>query len=220
MEKKVQRRALLCQWLDPIKDADTINATCERLKVLRTPRDIAYGVVSQLLGKGKITSKIISSQEFIDALIKLSPKLKDGITVDALRKQINLMKEVMDWNNREQELEKAKSVGNKGGEIFLHIKYLDEKDYSNLQNFLTNISPTAYDIYSKNFDGEGSEAVPVIKITGCPADIAKVLSAIEQHLGGDLGRIFKYVSPQNQFERDNLTLAQALAIANSEIAQD
>lgn len=210
------KASLLYDWLDPIKDADVIQSTLRQLERVKTPRDIAYGVVSKLQGKGRINTKVITSKEFIQTLIIMAPNLGRGENVAAVRKQINLMKEVMDWDHIENQLKEAKENDRNGEDIILLIRNAQPGCYEKIKNALAEKDITYCEVFTSHFDGEKDSEIPEIKITGSASEIADILAEIEESLHEEIGKVIKYVSPQNKFERDNLTVGQALAIARAE----
>lgn len=66
--------------------------------------------------------------------------------------------------------------------------------------------------------GDRSESF-TCQISGYPSDIASALYCIGQELGDGMVESVRYVSANNHFERDNLTIVQAIEIARYETTQ-
>lgn len=70
----------LYEWLDPHINKKELNDTIRRLETASKPRDIAYKVIANLQGVGKVNSATALSEDFIKALLSLAPNLKQGQT--------------------------------------------------------------------------------------------------------------------------------------------
>lgn len=67
-----------------------------------------------------------------------------------------------------------------------------------------------------NFDGEAQTGTSVYQLSGTPIDIVKALRQIDEILGEDAIDSVRYISKTKHFDRSNLTLQQAIRIAENE----
>ncbi len=67
-----------------------------------------------------------------------------------------------------------------------------------------------------HFDGEGQSDVSVYQLSGNPVQIARALRQLDKELGNDATVSVRYISKENRFDRSNLTLLQAIGIAEYE----
>ena len=144
----------LYEWLDPHINKKELNDTIRRLETASKPRDIAYNVIANLQGVGKVNSVTALSEDFIKALLSLAPKFDHGANdVDAIRYHVRKMIKDLEWHRKEREKDKARKEQklnqyiivvkkDKVGQMESILNFLDkmEVEYEtiNLTNILTN----------------------------------------------------------------------------------
>lgn len=143
----------LYEWLDPHINKKELNDTIRRLETASKPRDIAYKVIANLQGVGKVNSATALSEDFIKALLSLAPNLKQGANVPAVSYHVRKMIDDLEWHRKEREKDKARKEQklnqyiivvkkDKVGQMESILNFLDKMEVVyetiNLTNILTN----------------------------------------------------------------------------------
>ena len=71
-------------------------------------------------------------------------------------------------------------------------------------------------LHETRFDGESSSEVAVYRFDGSPSNLLQALQYIREKLGESAVTSVRYTSKRLHFERGQLTLSQAIAIAKDE----
>lgn len=71
-------------------------------------------------------------------------------------------------------------------------------------------------LHETHFDGEGQSEVIIYRLDETPAGMIQALQYIRKELGGDAAASVRYISREMHFDRGQLTLSQAIEIAEYE----
>lgn len=71
-------------------------------------------------------------------------------------------------------------------------------------------------LHETRFDGESPSEVTVYRLEGSPSNLVQALQYIREELGEDATTSVRYTSKRLHFERGQLTLSQAIGIAEHE----
>ena len=111
-------------------------------------------------------------------------------------------------------------VNNQGTTVNINLKISINIDGQKILNLFRRISRKfnlvcRRSLYTRFDGGEWSDCFSY-QISGFPSDIASALYYIEQEFGDDMVEPVRYVYIGNCFERNNLTIVQAIDIAEYE----
>lgn len=232
MEKKDLRP--LYEWLDPHINKKELNDTIRRLETASKPRDIAYNVIANLQGVGKVNSVTALSEDFIKALLSFAPKFDHGANdVDAIRYHVRKMIKDLEWHRKEREKDKAQKERKqdqylivvkkyKMGQMESILNFLNENEVVyetiDLTNTLTYgvtdsfFSPISFlEMIYKMFTQSDSNGT-LIRIAGSAGELHDVLSMIESAFGDDALDAISLTPTQGETGNYALTIPQAISL--------
>ena len=223
----------LYEWLDPHINKKELNDTIRRLETASKPRDIAYKVIANLQGVGKVNSATALSEDFIKALLSLAPNLKQGANVPAVSYHIRKMIDDLEWHRKEREKDKARKEQklnqyiivvkkDRVGQMESILNFLDKMEVVyetiNLTNILTNgvtgsfFLPISFlGMIYKMFAQSDSNGT-LVQIEGSAGELHDVLTMIESAFGNDALDDISLRSAQGETGNDALTIPQAISL--------
>ena len=223
----------LYEWLNPHINKKELNDTIRRLEIASKPRDIAYKVIANLQGVGKVNSVTALSEDFIKALLSLAPNLKHGANVPAVSYHIRKMIDDLEWHRKEREKDKAQKEQkqnqyiivvkkDKVGQMESILNFLNENEVVYEKIDLTNtltygvtdsfFSPISFlEMIYKMFTQSDSNGT-LIRIAGSAGELHDVLSMIESAFGDDALDAISLIPTQGETGNYALTIPQAISL--------
>ena len=224
----------LYEWLDPHINKKELDDTIRRLETASKPRDIAYNVIANLQGVGKVNSATALSEDFIKALLSIAPKFDHGANdVDAIRYHVRKMIKDLEWHRKEREKDKARKEQklnqyiivvkkDRVGQMESILNFLDKMEVVyekiNLTNILTNgvtgsfFLPISFlGMIYKMFAQSDSNGT-LVQIEGSAGELHDVLTMIESAFGDDALDDISLTSAQGETGNDALTIPQAISL--------
>ena len=224
----------LYEWLDPHINKKDLDDTIRRLETASKPRDIAYNVIANLQGVGKVNSATALSEDFIKALLSIAPKFDHGANdVDAIRYHVRKMIKDLEWHRKEREKDKARKEQklnqyiivvkkDRVGQMESILNFLDKMEVVyetiNLTNILTNgvtgsfFLPISFlGMIYKMFAQSDSNGT-LVQIEGSAGELHDVLTMIESAFGDDALDDISLTSAQSETGNDALTIPQAISL--------
>lgn len=205
---------------DMEKDKAVFDACVESLRKMQKAEDV-IPAVEILYVIDQITDKTIVKGIFIDTMLKYAPQFKAkerGKSIDAVRYHINKVvsafkKNKQDYKRRKiDELTSTKSTWS----------FDEPKDKEKLQCIMLMFKVMGLDLKketSKGFDGSSTGDIRFYRFSATAKEALSVLTQIKNELGEDCLSGFSYTSDINEVELDELTLVQAIKIAEDELHQ-
>lgn len=216
--KYLKAKSDLREFIDPILYREEYNKTLERLYKAKKPKDIAEPAIAKLLGIRNIDHKKIKQTKFLQIMIDLAPNLESAITPHGLAYQVDEMMTRTEWKEEEKKLKQKVIDGDISGEdIFIYIQKARSGVFETIMNMFDEKGINNAIVLRRNFDGESDGNVPDIQVSGSVQKVIEVLKMIEAEVDASMNLSIKYISKLNQYERNNISLAQALAYAESEM---
>ena len=224
----------LYEWLDPHINKKDLDDTIRRLETASKPRDIAYNVIANLQGVGKVNSATALSEDFIKALLSIAPKFDHGANdVDAIRYHVRKMIKDLEWHRKEREKDKARKEQklnqyiivvkkDRVGQMESILNFLDKMEVVyetiDLTNILTNgvtgsfFLPISFlGMIYKMFAQSDSNGT-LVQIEGSAGELHDVLTMIESAFGDDALDDISLTSAQSETGNDALTIPQAISL--------
>ena len=224
----------LYEWLDPHINKKDLDDTIRRLETASKPRDIAYNVIANLQGVGKVNSATALSEDFIKALLSIAPKFDHGANdVDAIRYHVRKMIKDLEWHRKEREKDKARKEQklnqyiivvkkDRVGQMESILNFLDKMEVVyetiDLTNILTNgvtgsfFLPISFlGMIYKMFAQSDSNGT-LVQIEGSAGELHDVLTMIESAFGDDALDDISLTSAQGETSNDALTIPQAISL--------
>ena len=224
----------LYEWLDPHINKKELNDTIRRLETASKPRDIAYNVIANLQGVGKVNSVTALSEDFIKALLSFAPKFDHGANdVDAIRYHVRKMIKDLEWHRKEREKDKAQKERKqdqylivvkkyKMGQMESILNFLNENEVVYETIDLTNILTYGVTINYFSFTSflgmicgmfdSSDYKETFIQIEGSAGELHDVLTMIESAFGDDVLDDISLTSAQGETGNDALTIPQAISL--------
>lgn len=207
----------LYEWLDPFKNRKELKDTLRRLEAARKPRDIAYNVVANLQGAGKVNSITALNPDFIQALVSLAQNFDNGENdVAAVSYHIRKMMRDLEWHRKEREQEEESSQDILYQYIIV-IKKVREEQKELIENYLDRHNIDFYMAELSDFDGNANSDETLFQIEGSAGELYDVLNLIESAFGKDAFDDISLTSVQGKTGKDALTMSQTINLLKNEL---
>ena len=214
------KKRALYEWLDPLKNRKELKDTIRRLESARRPRDIAYNVVANLQGVGKVNSVTAIKPEFIQTLVNLAPEfIKGGNDVAAVGYHIRKMLRDLEWQRkeREQENERKNESMDQGRNHYIIVVKKDRLgQQEEILNFLDNREVDYEIVILSNFDGSADSDETLMQFEGTAGELYDVFRLIESAFGNDALDDISLTSVQDRITKDALTMSQTIFLLEHE----
>lgn len=206
----------LYEWLDPFKNRKELKDTIRRLESARKPRDIAYNVVANLQGVGKVNSVTAIKPEFIQALVNLAPKFNNGDNdVAAVGYHIRKMLRDLEWQRKEREQGKERKEQSCNHYIIV-VKKDRLGQQEEILNFLDDREVDYEIVILSNFDGSADSDETLMQFEGTAGELYDVFRLIESAFGNDALDDISLTSVQDRITKDALTMSQTIFLLEHE----
>ena len=214
------KKRALYEWLDPLKNRKELKDTIRRLEAARKPRDIAYNVVANLQGVGKVNSVTAIKPEFIQTLVNLAPEfIKGGNDVAAVGYHIRKMLRDLEWQRkeREQENERKNESMDQGRNHYIIVVKKDRLgQLEDILNFLDDRDVDYEIVLLSNFDGSADSDEKLLQFEGTAGELYDVFRLIESAFGNDALDDISLTSVQYRITKDALTMSQTIFLLEHE----
>ena len=214
------KKRALYEWLDPLKNRKELKDTIRRLESARKPRDIAYNVVANLQGVGKVNSVTAIKPEFIQTLVNLAPKFNNGDNdVAAVGYHIRKMLRDLEWQHkeREQENERKNESMDQGRNHYIIVVKKDRLgQLEDILNFLDDRDVDYEIVLLSNFDGSADSDEKLLQFEGTAGELYDVFRLIESAFGNDALDDISLTSVQDRITKDALTMSQTIFLLEHE----
>lgn len=214
------KKRALYEWLDPLKNRKELKDTIRRLESARKPRDIAYNVVANLQGVGKVNSVTAIKPEFIQTLVNLAPEfIKGGNDVAAVGYHIRKMLRDLEWQRkeREQENERKNESMDQGRNHYIIVVKKDRLgQQEEILNFLDDREVDYEIVILSNFDGSADSDEKLLQFEGTAGELYDVFRLIESAFGNDALDDISLTSVQDRITKDALTMSQTIFLLEHE----
>ena len=214
------KKRALYEWLDPLKNRKELKDTIRRLESARKPRDIAYNVVANLQGVGKVNSVTAIKPEFIQTLVNLAPDfIKGGNDVAAVGYHIRKMLRDLEWQRkeREQENERKNESMDQGRNHYIIVVKKDRLgQLEDILNFLDDRDVDYEIVILSNFDGSADSDEKLLQFEGTAGELYDVFRLIESAFGNDALDDISLTSVQDRITKDALTMSQTIFLLEHE----
>ena len=214
------KKRALYEWLDPLKNRKELKDTIRRLEAARKPRDIAYNVVANLQGVGKVNSVTAIKPEFIQTLVNLAPKFNNGDNdVAAVGYHIRKMLRDLEWQHkeREQENERKNECLDQGRNDYIIVLKKDRLgQLEDILNFLDDRDVDYEIVLLSNFDGSADSDEKLLQFEGTAGELYDVFRLIESAFGNDALDDISLTSVQDRITKDALTMSQTIFLLEHE----
>ena len=214
------KKRALYEWLDPLKNRKELKDTIRRLEAARKPRDIAYNVVANLQGVGKVNSVTAIKPEFIQTLVNLAPKFNNGDNdVAAVGYHIRKMLRDLEWQRkeREQENERKNESMDQGRNHYIIVVKKDRLgQLEDILNFLDDRDVDYEIVLLSNFDGSADSDEKLLQFEGTAGELYDVFRLIESAFGNDALDDISLTSVQDRITKDALTMSQTIFLLEHE----
>ena len=214
------KKRALYEWLDPLKNRKELKDTIRRLEAARKPRDIAYNVVANLQGVGKVNSVTAIKPEFIQTLVNLAPKFNNGDNdVAAVGYHIRKMLRDLEWQHkeREQENERKNESMDQGRNHYIIVVKKDRLgQLEDILNFLDDRDVDYEIVLLSNFDGSADSDEKLLQFEGTAGELYDVFRLIESAFGNDALDDISLTSVQDRITKDALTMSQTIFLLEHE----
>ena len=214
------KKRALYEWLDPLKNRKELKDTIRRLEAARKPRDIAYNVVANLQGVGKVNSVTAIKPEFIQTLVNLAPDfIKGGNDVAAVGYHIRKMLRDLEWQRkeREQENERKNESMDQGRNHYIIVVKKDRLgQLEDILNFLDDRDVDYEIVILSNFDGSADSDEKLLQFEGTAGELYDVFRLIESAFGNDALDDISLTSVQDRITKDALTMSQTIFLLEHE----
>ena len=214
------KKRALYEWLDPLKNRKELKDTIRRLEAARKPRDIAYNVVANLQGVGKVNSVTAIKPEFIQTLVNLAPDfIKGGNDVAAVGYHIRKMLRDLEWQRkeREQENERKNESMDQGRNHYIIVVKKDRLgQLEDILNFLDDRDVDYEIVLLSNFDGSADSDEKLLQFEGTAGELYDVFRLIESAFGNDALDDISLTSVQDRITKDALTMSQTIFLLEHE----
>lgn len=196
------------------EEKSLLEETYKALQCATRAREVA-NIVSRLYGVSGINSALVVTTEFILILKGIAVNFHKGDSINNVRDQIHQAIANDKWEKREKEhrLNPLYKVNEKT--ITVNVSFTFDKDkFELIQQLVHQADAVLSQVMFKHFDGNPDTEHDTCQLRDTPDRILSLLCRIREEAGDDVLTDICYSSPSDGFERDHLTLSQAIQLAD------
>lgn len=199
-------------YFDMQTEKTLFEETLSTLQRATEAREVAE-VVARLFGVSRIHSGHVVTKKFIEILIGVATNLESGRSINNVREHINKMIIYEKWKQREKERSQDSTCIVNDKTVTINVPFtFDREHFELLQRIIRQMDMELSRVMFKHFDGNPDTEHETCQLRDTPDRILSLLCRIREEVGEDALSDIRYSSPDDGFERDHLTLSQAIQL--------